>query len=336
VQPVPSALDLTETLLGLLSRYVSAPTAQSIVKLARQRANVTSSRIDRARLGDMLGPIERNLRLFIDEPSRVAECCAAIQALTEASPGIPSATPSASTTPPTPSPSSVRYSSPGPPSTLGGPLSVRFSPAPPPSASRTSSPGFMPSPPMTGPSSVRYPSPLPSTGRASSPGGAPSSVRTFSPVTLPTVSDADPISVRAPGSVRSPPSARYALIPIRTEDDITRARSEARDIATKLGFSVVGRTRLVTAVSELARNIVLYVGEGQVELHLLSSPDGLSVIARDHGPGIPNLDQIMAGDYKSRLGMGLGLRGVKRIADRFDIQTAAGQGTTVSFSLKVM
>lgn len=184
---------------------------------------------------------------------------------------------------------------------------------------------------------MRYPSPLPSTGRASSSSsGAPSSVRTFSQVTLTSVTDAEPSSVRTPPSVRSPPSARYALIPIRTEDDITRARSEARDIATKLGFSVVGRTRLVTAVSELARNIVLYVGEGQVELHLLSSPDGLSVIARDHGPGIPNLDQIMAGDYKSRLGMGLGLRGVKRIADRFDIQTGAGQGTTVSFSLKVM
>jgi anti-sigma regulatory factor (Ser/Thr protein kinase) len=326
VQPAPSASDLTETLLGLLSRYVSAPTAQSIVKLARQRANVTSSRIDRARLGDMLSPIERNLRLFIDEPSRVAECCAAIHALVEGSSGIPAPTPSSSSL--SPSPSSVRFSSPGPPS------SVRFSPAPPTSSpGRPSAPG---SAPMTGPSSVRYPSPMPSAGRASSPGGAPSSVRTFSPVTLPSVSDADPISVRTPASVRTPHSARYALIPIRTEDDITRARSEARDIATKLGFSVVGRTRLVTAVSELARNIVLYVGEGQVELHLLSSPDGLSVIARDHGPGIPNLDQIMAGDYKSRLGMGLGLRGVKRIADRFDIQTGAGQGTTVSFSLKVM
>ena len=312
----------------MLSRYVSAPTAQSIVKLARQRANVTSSRIDRARLGDMLSPIERNLRLFIDEPSRVAECCAAIHALVEGGSGIPAPAPSSSSL--SPSPSSVRFSSPGPPS------SVRFSPAAPSSSPGRPSPfGSAPSP-MTGPSSVRYPSPMSSTARPSSPGGAPSSVRTYSPVTLPTVSDAEPSSVRTPASVRSPPSARYALIPIRTEDDITRARSEARDIATKLGFSVVGRTRLVTAVSELARNIVLYVGEGQVELNLLSSPDGLSVIARDHGPGIPNLDQIMAGDYKSRLGMGLGLRGVKRIADRFDIQTGAGQGTTVSFSLKVM
>ena len=92
----------------------------------------------------------------------------------------------------------------------------------------------------------------------------------------------------------------------------------------------------MTAVSELARNIVLYAGEGQIELKLLTSPQGLSVVARDHGPGIANLEQIMAGDYKSRLGMGLGLRGVKRIADRFEIQTAPGQGTTVSFSLKVM
>jgi serine/threonine-protein kinase RsbT len=150
------------------------------------------------------------------------------------------------------------------------------------------------------------------------------------------VSDSDPISVRTPSSVRAPPSARFALIPIRIEDDITRARSESRELASKLGFSVVGRTRLVTAVSELARNIVLYAGEGQIELKLLTSPQGLSVVARDRGPGIPNLEQIMSGEYKSRLGMGLGLRGVKRIADRFEIQTAPGQGTTVSFSLKVM
>lgn len=123
---------------------------------------------------------------------------------------------------------------------------------------------------------------------------------------------------------------------IRVEDDIARARSEARDLGSTMAFSVVGRTRLVTAVSELARNIVLYAKEGQIELLPVASPAGITVTASDRGPGIANLEQIMVGDYKSRLGMGLGLRGVKRLADRFEIQTAPGQGTTVTFFVKVL
>ncbi|MFS8066792.1 MAG: hypothetical protein ACMG6S_10510, partial [Byssovorax sp.] len=225
MQSAPSPNDLSEPLLGVLSRYVSTPTAQSIVKLARQRANVTTPRIDRARLGDMLAPIERNLRLFIDDPSRVAECCAAIHTLTEASTAIPAPAPSASSTP---VPSSVRFSSAGsgpgssPSSLSAGPTSVRYAPQAPPS--RASSPGGAPT-------SVRY-APPPPPSRASSPGGAPSSVR-LPPVMVPSVSevvDSDPISVRTPPSVRAPPSARFALIPIRIEDDITRARSESREL----------------------------------------------------------------------------------------------------------
>jgi serine/threonine-protein kinase RsbT len=243
--------DLSEPLIRILTCYVSSPTAQSIVKLARQRANVTAVRLDRPRLAEMFAPIERNLRLFVVEPSKVAECCAAIQEL------IGGRSPLAE-------PSSVRS---------GAPASAR--------------------------------SPEPSSVRS----GAPASARSFIP----------PL-----------------LVQIRVEDDIARARSEARDLASVMAFSVVGRTRLVTAVSELARNIVLYAREGQIELLPVASPAGITVTASDRGPGIANLEQIMVGDYKSRLGMGLGLRGVKRLADRFEIHTAPGQGTTVSFFVKVL
>ena len=101
-----------------------------------------------------------------------------------------------------------------------------------------------------------------------------------------------------------------------------------------MGYSSTGQTRLATAVSELARNIVQYAGEGEIHFLPTAAP-GIEVVAKDHGPGIPNLEQILNGTYKSRHGMGLGLRGVKRLGDRFEVQTAAGRGTTVSFHLRV-
>jgi serine/threonine-protein kinase RsbT len=144
---------------------------------------------------------------------------------------------------------------------------------------------------------------------------------------------------RALEALASAPSSRAAptavTLKIRVEEDIARARSEARRLATALGFSVAGQTRLMTAVSELARNIIQYAGEGQIDLAPNHEPPGVEIVAKDRGPGIPNLDRIMAGDYRSRLGMGLGLRGVKRLAERFEVRTDAAWGTTVSALLRV-
>lgn len=122
---------------------------------------------------------------------------------------------------------------------------------------------------------------------------------------------------------------------IRVEEDISRARNEARQLAAALGFTVMGQTRLMTAVSELARNIFQYATEGQIDLTPTTAPPGVEIVATDRGPGIPNLDRIMAGDYRSRLGMGLGLRGVKKLAERFDVRTDVGRGTVVTALLKV-
>ena len=140
------------------------------------------------------------------------------------------------------------------------------------------------------------------------------------------------LTMPASGPVSAP---RLVTLRIRGEDDLVRARAEARSFAAAHGFTTVGQTRVMTAVSELARNIAQYAGEGQIDITPTTAPPGLEIVAKDRGPGIPNLDRIMAGDYRSRLGMGLGLRGVKKIAERFDVQTEAGRGTTVSALLKV-
>ncbi len=124
-------------------------------------------------------------------------------------------------------------------------------------------------------------------------------------------------------------------VPIRVEDDIARVRREARELALKMSFSIGGQTRLVTSVSELARNIVQYAGEGRIELTEIMTPASVEVVAIDSGPGISNLEQILGGAYKSRRGLGLGLRGVQLLADQFAVQTAAGAGTKVRFVLKV-
>lgn len=131
----------------------------------------------------------------------------------------------------------------------------------------------------------------------------------------------------------SPKVNAASIVPINAEEDIVKARLEGRRAASAAGFTSVGLTRLVTAISEVARNIVLYAGQGQIEI--LPVARGIEIIARDRGPGIPNLDQVLTGNYKSRLGMGLGLRGVKKISDQFEIQTAPNRGTTVRFVVKV-
>ncbi len=134
----------------------------------------------------------------------------------------------------------------------------------------------------------------------------------------------------------TPAGPSRAVIQVRTEDDVVRVRNEARELAVALGFSLSGRTRLATAVSEVARNIIQYAGQGEIELRPIASPRALEVVARDQGPGITNLDAILDGNYRSKLGMGCGLRGVKQLADQFDVETAANAGTCVTFRMRVV
>ena len=119
---------------------------------------------------------------------------------------------------------------------------------------------------------------------------------------------------------------------LRWEQDVVAVRQRARDIAELLGFDVQDQTRIATAVSEIGRNAFRYAGGGDVEFRVEGStpPQVLVIRISDSGPGIRNLREVLMGDYKSRTGMGLGIRGTRRLMDQCDIESAEGKGTVVT------
>ena len=123
-------------------------------------------------------------------------------------------------------------------------------------------------------------------------------------------------------------------VEIRQEQDVVLCRQRARQIAGLLGFTQPEQTSVATAVSEIARNAFRYAGRGRAEFALAPADEQgrplLVVRVTDQGPGIPNLQQILAGQYRSTTGMGLGLLGSRRLSDRFDVASEPGKGTTVS------
>ena len=121
-------------------------------------------------------------------------------------------------------------------------------------------------------------------------------------------------------------------VPITSDADIVVARQKSRELAVHLGFSPTDSTLIATAISELARNIVLYAKHGEIIVGAVqnASRHGIVVIARDKGPGIPNIEQAMQGGYSTSRSLGLGLPGVKRLMDQFDIVSSLGKGTTVT------
>ena len=130
-----------------------------------------------------------------------------------------------------------------------------------------------------------------------------------------------------------PPERNVATTPIRSEVDVNVARNHARKFATELGFSASAAVKVATGVSELARNIILYAGQGTIEIEPLSggSDPKLRVVATDQGPGIQpaQLESILSGQYRSRSGLGKGIVGVKRVANSFSIDSKPGVGTTI-------
>ncbi len=118
-------------------------------------------------------------------------------------------------------------------------------------------------------------------------------------------------------------------VAVRTEADVGTARSEARRLCDRFGTDPFTMQKVTTIVSELARNIVLYADTGTIEMRS-ANQNGRRICIRavDQGPGIPNVDHVLSGTYKSKTGLGRGLAGTKRLADRFDI-TTGGRGTEV-------
>jgi serine/threonine-protein kinase RsbT len=120
-------------------------------------------------------------------------------------------------------------------------------------------------------------------------------------------------------------------VAIRTDADVVTARQEARAMGAGLGFSSTDLTLLATAISEVARNITTYAGEGEVTLRALhrGGREGIEVIARDRGPGIENVELALQDGYTTGTGLGLGLPGTRRLVDEFELRTEPGVGTTV-------
>ncbi|WP_432559421.1 sigma-70 family RNA polymerase sigma factor [Granulicoccus sp. GXG6511] len=123
-----------------------------------------------------------------------------------------------------------------------------------------------------------------------------------------------------------------ARIPVGADSDIVTARQAARQIAAAAEFPSVARTVLATLVSELARNIVRFGGLGEVVVDLVSQDErpGVRVVARDTGPGILDIDRAMTEGHSTYGGLGIGLPGVRRLSDEFDLVTKPGRGTTIT------
>ena len=121
-------------------------------------------------------------------------------------------------------------------------------------------------------------------------------------------------------------------VPVQSELDIVMARMRGRAMAMQLGLSPSAATLVATAISELARNIILYARRGEITLAMIERGDqrGLLVTAEDDGPGIRDVARAMQDGYSTSGRLGLGLPGVKRLMDEFDIQSRIGEGTTVT------
>ena len=125
--------------------------------------------------------------------------------------------------------------------------------------------------------------------------------------------------------------ATEARVLVEADLDIVSARQQGRVMATQLGFSPGTATLIATAISELARNILLYASRGEVTMRAVENNSGKGIIveARDDGPGIPQPQRALEDGYSTSGRLGLGLPGVKRLMDEFRLETAPGRGTRV-------
>lgn len=122
------------------------------------------------------------------------------------------------------------------------------------------------------------------------------------------------------------------ILAVTTEQDVVSVRQCVREYASKLGMSTLDQTKLMTAASELTRNIILYAGTGEVTIEHVTqaSKQGVKVIFTDTGPGILNIAEAMQDGYSSGKSLGVGLPGAKRLVNFFDIQSKKGHGTTIT------
>lgn len=130
------------------------------------------------------------------------------------------------------------------------------------------------------------------------------------------------LAERTPGTV----------VPIRSAADIVTARQQGRELASRIGFTGSELTVIATAISELARNILEYAKVGEIRLaHAQKGArSGMAIVASDGGPGIPDVARALLDGYTTGKGLGLGLPGVRRLMDDFELLSEVGKGTTVT------
>jgi serine/threonine-protein kinase RsbT len=121
-------------------------------------------------------------------------------------------------------------------------------------------------------------------------------------------------------------------VSVKTDADLVIARAEGRAMAQRLGFRRPDPTLIATAISELARNLVMHVGHGEIIMRPIVEDRryGLLVIVRDEGQGIADVDAALRLGHASRGGLGLGLPGARRLMDEFEVESQPGKGTTVT------
>jgi serine/threonine-protein kinase RsbT len=121
-------------------------------------------------------------------------------------------------------------------------------------------------------------------------------------------------------------------VPINSDQDIVTARQKGRLLAAAMGFSSVDAALIATAISELARNIVTYAKSGEIRLTVIngSTRQGIRLVAQDQGPGISDVQQALRDGFSTSGSLGLGLPGVKRLVDEFEIVSEKNRGTIVT------
>jgi serine/threonine-protein kinase RsbT len=126
-------------------------------------------------------------------------------------------------------------------------------------------------------------------------------------------------------------TTRTERLVIRSSEDVVKVRQQTRTFAVAAGLSLVDQTKIITAASELARNVVDYAKEGEVCMELIegSGRRGVRLAFEDRGPGIPDVQAALKDGFTTGSGLGLGLGGARRLVNEFSIESKVGTGTTV-------
>ncbi|SDH04677.1 anti-sigma regulatory factor [Chitinophaga filiformis] len=121
---------------------------------------------------------------------------------------------------------------------------------------------------------------------------------------------------------------------IAKELDMVVFRNRLKEFAVKIGMSLVNQTKLITAASELSRNMLRYAGGGAVLIEIVNGQrqNGVRVTFSDTGPGIPDIDKAMKDGFSTGKSLGLGLPGARRLVNDFDIKSTVGKGTTITIT----